>query len=106
MRLQTGLRADSPWIDPDAGGFDAEAVVRSFREWQAEPLAAVHHLHQGPAGGPPVLPGAAGDAEGLGRRGGVPPPPGGAADPGDKLIEVERIEAVRAGARGAETVDP
>ncbi len=38
MRLQHGLRADSIWIDPDAKGFDPQAVIRQFREWQYEPF--------------------------------------------------------------------
>lgn len=38
MRLQHGLRADSPWIDPDAKGFDVNAVLRTFKEWQYEPF--------------------------------------------------------------------
>ena len=38
MRLQHGLRADSPWIDPDAKGFDPQAVIRSFQDWQYQPF--------------------------------------------------------------------
>ena len=38
MRLQHGLRADSPWIDPTAGDFDPRAVIRQFREWQYQPF--------------------------------------------------------------------
>ncbi len=38
MRLQHGLRADSPWIDPDAKGFDTQAVIRSFQDWQYKPF--------------------------------------------------------------------
>ena len=37
MRLQHGLRADSPWIDPDKE-FDTQAVIRQFRQWQYEPF--------------------------------------------------------------------
>ena len=38
MRLQHGLRADSPWIDPDAKGFDPQAVIRNFQDWQYQPF--------------------------------------------------------------------
>jgi Zn-dependent protease with chaperone function len=38
MRLQHGLRADSPWIDPDVKDFDPQAVIRSFQEWQYQPF--------------------------------------------------------------------
>ena len=38
MRLQHGLRAASPWIDPAAEGFDPRAVIRQFREWQYQPF--------------------------------------------------------------------
>ena len=38
MRLQHGLRADSPWIYPAAEGFDPQAVIRKFREWQYQPF--------------------------------------------------------------------
>ena len=38
MRLQHGLAADSPWIDAGSKEFDAEAVVRSFRQWQYRPF--------------------------------------------------------------------
>jgi Zn-dependent protease with chaperone function len=39
MRLQHGLRADSPWIDPAAPEFDARAIVRGFEDWQYRPFA-------------------------------------------------------------------
>ena len=38
MRLQHGLRADSPWIDPYAKGFDPQAVIRNFQDWQYQPF--------------------------------------------------------------------
>ena len=38
MRLQHGLRADSPWIDPEKKDFDPQAVIRQFRQWQYEPF--------------------------------------------------------------------
>ncbi len=38
MRLQHGLRADSAWIDPDAKGFDPQAVIRKFQDWQYQPF--------------------------------------------------------------------
>jgi Zn-dependent protease with chaperone function len=38
MRLQHGLRADSPWIDPDAKEFDPQAVIRNFQDWQYRPF--------------------------------------------------------------------
>ena len=38
MRLQHGLRADSPWIDPAKPEFDAQAVLKTFREWQYQPF--------------------------------------------------------------------
>ena len=38
MRLQHGLRADSPWIDPDAKDFDPQAVIRNFQDWQYQPF--------------------------------------------------------------------
>ncbi len=37
MRLQHGLNPDSPWIDPEKG-FDPEAVIKGFRNWQYEPF--------------------------------------------------------------------
>ena len=37
MRLQHGLRADSPWIDPEKN-FDPQAVIRQFHQWQYEPF--------------------------------------------------------------------
>ncbi len=38
MRLQHGLRASSPWIDPEAKEFDPQAVIRQFRDWQYQPF--------------------------------------------------------------------
>jgi len=38
MRLQHGLNADSPWIDPDKPGFDAEAAIKNFQQWQYQPF--------------------------------------------------------------------
>ena len=38
MRLQHGLRADSPWIDPNAKDFDPQAVIRNFQDWQYQPF--------------------------------------------------------------------
>jgi Zn-dependent protease with chaperone function len=38
MRLQHGLRADSKWIDPSAPDFDAQVVIRTFRDWQYQPF--------------------------------------------------------------------
>jgi Zn-dependent protease with chaperone function len=38
MRLQHGLRADSLWIDPNAMGFDPQAVIRNFQDWQYQPF--------------------------------------------------------------------
>jgi len=37
MRLQHGLKADSPWIDPEKS-FDPQDVIRQFRQWQYEPF--------------------------------------------------------------------
>ncbi len=38
MRLQHGLNADSPWIDPEKADFDAEKVIRDFQQWQTQPF--------------------------------------------------------------------
>ncbi len=38
MRLQHGLNKDSPWIDPEAEGFDPQAVIKSFQQWQYQPF--------------------------------------------------------------------
>ena len=38
MRLQHGLDKDSPWIDPEAEGFDPQAVIKSFQQWQYQPF--------------------------------------------------------------------
>jgi Zn-dependent protease with chaperone function len=38
MRFQHGLRADSPWIDPEAAGFDPRPILEQFQEWQYRPL--------------------------------------------------------------------
>jgi Zn-dependent protease with chaperone function len=37
MRLQIGLRPDSPWIDPDKD-FNPAQVIRGFQQWQYRPL--------------------------------------------------------------------
>jgi hypothetical protein len=105
MRLQSGLRADSTWLDPDAGGFDADAIVRSFRQWEAEPLLRfVHYIKEQPADHPYYQERLAmlklwADA------GAYRAPPDDAPDPGSLLIEVVRIEAFELAGTG-ETVDP
>ena len=38
MRLQHGLQADSPWIDPDKEDFDPQAVISQFQQWQYQPF--------------------------------------------------------------------
>ena len=38
MRLQHGLNADSPWIDPEKPDFDAEGVIKDFQQWQYRPF--------------------------------------------------------------------
>ncbi len=38
MRLHHGLDKDSPWIDPEANGFDPQAVIKSFHQWQHQPF--------------------------------------------------------------------
>ena len=38
MRLQHGLNADSPWIDPEKPDFDAEKVIKNFQQWQYQPF--------------------------------------------------------------------
>ncbi len=38
MRLQHGLRADSPWIDPESKEFDPQVVIQSFQDWQYQPF--------------------------------------------------------------------
>jgi hypothetical protein len=34
----TGLRADSPWIEPESKHFDPQAVIRKFQDWQYQPF--------------------------------------------------------------------
>lgn len=38
MRLLHGLKADSPWLDPQHKDFDPERVVAEFERWENEPL--------------------------------------------------------------------
>ena len=38
MRLQHGLNADSPWIDPEKPEFDFEKVIKDFQQWQYQPF--------------------------------------------------------------------
>ena len=38
MRLQHGLKAGSPWVDPVSPDFDPKPILESFREWQDEPF--------------------------------------------------------------------
>lgn len=46
LRQLHGLKADSLWIDPDHSEFHPEAVIRSFRNWEQEPVvAAIRYLH-------------------------------------------------------------
>jgi Zn-dependent protease with chaperone function len=106
MRLQHGLRANSPWIDPDAEGFDPQAVIRSFQDWQYQPFVKfILYIQQQPLDHPyyqerlAMLKAWAGTGayrEILGRRG---------ASADDQLIEVVRIQAFELAAEG-QTVDP
>ena len=38
MRLQHGLNADSPWIDPEQPDFDAEWAIKNFQQWLYQPF--------------------------------------------------------------------
>jgi Zn-dependent protease with chaperone function len=106
MRLQHGLRADSPWIDPESKGFDPQAVIRTFKEWQYQPFIRFindikHQLLEHPyyperlamlkvwadSGAPRAI---------LGRR----------VDPAEgQLIEIIKIQAFELAGEG-QTVDP
>ena len=49
MRMQHGLRADSPWIDPAAPEFDTQSVIRQFQDWQYQPFVKfVLHVREQP----------------------------------------------------------
>ena len=106
MRLHHGLAPGSPWIDPDGPDFDANRMIKDFRQWQYRPFVELvldlkrHSLAH------PFVPErlAALKAwadmgvhrEILARRGDVPP--GG-------LIEVVQIQAFELAPEGR-TIDP
>jgi hypothetical protein len=106
MRLQHGLRADSPWIDPDAQGFDPKAVIRQFREWQYQPFVqVVRYIQEQPLDHPYYQErlaalkswvDSAGYAELLKRS---------QAPAADQLFEVVKIQAFELAPEG-QTVDP
>ena len=106
MRCQHGLRADSLWIAPDAKSFNAQAVIRSFQDWQYRPFVKfILYIKQQPLDHPyfqerlamlKVWADTGNYREILSRRE-VP------AD--DQLIEVVKIEAFELAAEG-QTVDP
>src|SRR5262249_39824813 len=106
MRLQHGLRADSQWIDPDAKGFDPQAVIRSFQDWQYQPFVRFivyikqqfleHPYYQERLAMPRVWADRGPSRAILARR----------EDPAaDQLIEVVKIQAFELADEG-QTVDP
>lgn len=38
LRLLSGIKADSTWVDPSAPNFDANEVIKQFRSWENEPF--------------------------------------------------------------------
>jgi hypothetical protein len=106
MRLQRGLRSDSPCIDASADGFDAQAVIRTFQDWQYEPfIRFILYIKAQPLDGPyyqerlamlKVWADSGVYRSLLGRR----------ADPSDDLlIEAVKIRAFELAPAG-QTVDP
>jgi hypothetical protein len=106
MRLQHGLRDDSPWIDPYAKGFDPQAVIGSFQDWQYQPFVQfILSIKQQPLESPyyqerlamlKVWADTGAYREILARR---------EALLADQLIEVVKIQAFELAAEG-QTVDP
>ena len=37
-RLLSGIGADSKWVDPTESDFDAEKIIKNYRQWENEPL--------------------------------------------------------------------
>jgi hypothetical protein len=105
MRLQHGLRADSPWIDPNAKGFDPQAVIRSFQDWQYKPFVKfILYIKQQPLEHPyyqerlamlKVWADTGANRQILGRR---------EVSANDQLIEIVKIQAFELAAEG-QTVD-
>ncbi|HUQ70160.1 MAG TPA: M48 family metallopeptidase [Planctomycetaceae bacterium] len=53
LTLLHGLKADSVWRDPRHPTFDADRIVREFRNWEKEPLiVGLRYLHEQPAEAP------------------------------------------------------
>ena len=105
MRLQHGLRAGSPWIDPDAPGFDADAALRSLRAWEYQPFVSFVSYIKGQAADHPYYSerlamlkrwADAGARRSILARG---------DDDGRQLVEVVRIVAYELAPPG-EAVDP
>jgi hypothetical protein len=105
MRLQHGLRADSPWIDPAARDFDAQAIIRGFEDWQYRPFARfVLYMKRQPLGHPYYQERLAALRSWVdfGAYRAVLDRPG---DTADRLIEVVLIRAFELAAEG-DSVDP